>query len=71
MNKQEIYDCFWVRFESHATLLFLKTLQRGMLTDKKGEANQLFRRNRWVVQYSGAELEPYIGIYISFSMFYT
>ena len=71
MINHEIYYCFWVRFESLATLPFFKDITKGMLINKKGETKQLIRRNKWVVQYSGVELQPYTRIYVQFSMFIT
>ena len=65
MNNHEIYCYFWVRFEALATLSFFEDITKGdTKIDKKGKANQLIRRNRCVVQYSEAEFEPYIRIYV-------
>jgi len=53
---------FTISFTSYLKVLqhyhSLKILQKGMLIDKQGEANQLIRRNRQVVHYGGVELEP-------------
>ena len=64
MNNYEIYYYFWIIFEGLTTLAFFVNITKGMLINKKGEAKQLIRRNKWVVQCSKVELQPYTRIYV-------
>ena len=47
-----------------AILLFFEDIAKRMLINNNEEVKQLIRRNKWVVQYSGIELQLYTRIYV-------
>jgi len=48
MNNHEIYCYFWIRFKGLATLPFFEDITKWILINKKGDAKQFIRRNKWI-----------------------